>query len=143
MSGIRGRDTKPELIVRRYLHAQGFRYRVNAREMPGRPDVVLPRYRAVVQVHGCFWHGHAGCRFATKPATRPEFWSAKIGGNVDRDRRSNTALRALGWRVAIVWECALRKDSEVSLEALVRFLRSSDPETEIGADGIYPALRNE
>jgi DNA mismatch endonuclease (patch repair protein) len=143
MSGIRGKNTKPELAVRRYLHARGFRYRLSVRDLPGRPDVVLPKYRAVVQVHGCFWHGHVSCRFATRPATRPEFWAAKIDGNIERDHRSSAALRALGWRVAVVWECALRKCPDASLAALERFLRSEDTEIEIGEAGIYPALRNE
>lgn len=109
MSGIRGRDTKPELLLRRALHALGFRYRLHGRDLPGRPDIVLPRHRAVVFVHGCFWHRHAGCRYASTPATRPEFWANKFRKNVERDLRNQEALLATAWRVAVVWECALKK----------------------------------
>jgi DNA mismatch endonuclease, patch repair protein len=105
MSGIRGRDTKPEMAVRRYLHARGFRYRLHARELPGRPDIVLPRYRVVVFVHGCFWHRHEGCRFAYHPKSRQEFWGPKLDGNAARDARDQQRLRDLGWRVDVVWEC--------------------------------------
>ena len=109
MAGIRGRDTAPELALRRALHRAGFRFKLHATGLPGRPDLVLPKWRAAVLVHGCFWHRHAGCRYATNPATRPEFWDAKFAGNVERDGRNHDALLALGWRVATVWECALRK----------------------------------
>lgn len=105
MSGIRGRDTKPELAVRRYLHGRGFRYRLHARELPGRPDIVLPRHRTVVFVHGCFWHRHEGCRFAYTPKTRQEFWLPKLEGNAVRDARDQQQLADLGWRVEVVWEC--------------------------------------
>lgn len=108
MSGIRGKNTKPELAVRRYLHGAGFRYRLHAAHLPGSPDLVLPRYRAVVFVHGCFWHAHQGCHYFRVPATRHEFWTTKLAANVARDDRDIAALRAAGWRVAIVWECALR-----------------------------------
>lgn len=109
MSGIRGKDTKPEWVVRRALHARGFRYRLHVRDLPGRPDIVLPRYRAVVFVHGCFWHGH-DCPLFRWPKTRPGFWRAKIGRNQSNDQKHLIALRDAGWRVAIVWECALRND---------------------------------
>jgi DNA mismatch endonuclease (patch repair protein) len=114
MSGIRGSNTRPELAVRRYLHAQGFRYRLHARELPGRPDIVLPRYRTVVFVHGCFWHRHEGCRFAYRPKSREEFWEPKLEGNAARDARDQQRLRDLGWRVEVVWEC------EVTPERLSR-----------------------
>lgn len=108
MSGIRGKDTAPEVQLRRALHALGFRFRIHARELPGRPDIVLPRWNAVILVHGCFWHRHEGCRFTTTPATRPDFWATKFRSNVERDTRHLRELRALGWRTAVVWECALR-----------------------------------
>jgi DNA mismatch endonuclease, patch repair protein len=107
MSRIRGKDTKPELVLRRGLHARGLRYRLHGRKLPGRPDIVFPRHRAVILVHGCFWHGH-GCALSTLPATRREFWSSKISGTVVRDAQAARALTAAGWRVLTVWECALR-----------------------------------
>jgi DNA mismatch endonuclease (patch repair protein) len=105
MSGIRGLNTRPELRVRRYLHARGIRYRLHKKGLPGRPDIVLGRYRTVVFVHGCFWHRHEGCRFATRPDTNADFWRVKFGQNVERDQRKERELRDLGWRVEIVWEC--------------------------------------
>ena len=110
MAGIGGRDTKPELILRRALHARGLRYRLHDRKLPGTPDLVFRRFGAVCFVHGCFWHRHAGCPYATDPATRPDFWQEKFRANVERDRRARKDLLEAGWRVAIVWECALRKD---------------------------------
>lgn len=107
MSRIRGRDTKPEMRIRRGLHARGFRYRLHDRKLPGRPDLVFPLYRAVIFVHGCFWHGH-NCPLFKLPATRPEFWSTKIASNRARDTRTVAALLELGWRVATVWECSIR-----------------------------------
>ena len=110
MAGIGGKDTKPELILRRALHARGFRYRLHDRKLPGTPDLVFQRFGAVCFVHGCFWHRHQECPYATVPATRPDFWKAKFKGNVKRDRRAREELLDSGWRVAIVWECALRAD---------------------------------
>lgn len=107
MSRIQGKDTKPEMLIRRRLHASGLRYRLHDRKLPGRPDLVFPRYGAVVFVHGCFWHAH-GCALSKLPATRQEFWEQKLAENADRDRRAIGALRADGWRVLVVWECALR-----------------------------------
>ncbi len=107
MSRIRGRDTKPELILRRGLHALGLRFRLHRKNLPGKPDLVFPRYRAVIQVHGCFWHGH-DCPMFKWPATRAEFWKEKITGNRRRDRAALAALHESGWRVLVVWECALR-----------------------------------
>jgi DNA mismatch endonuclease, patch repair protein len=121
MSGIRGKDTSPELKVRRYLHAAGFRFRLHARELPGRPDLVLPRYRAVIQVHGCFWHQHPGCELAVMPTTRPEFWRQKLDGNRERDVRNKKKLEEMGWRVFEVWECEI---DDTLLDHLTRALRS-------------------
>lgn len=133
MAGIRGKDTTPELALRRALHGAGFRFRLHARELPGRPDLVLPRWRVAVQVHGCFWHRHPGCRYATDPATRPEFWSAKFAGNVARDARNHAALLASGWRVATVWECALSKDRLAASAARLRdWIRGQGEAIEIG-----------
>lgn len=107
MSGIRGKNTKPELLVRSLLHQRGFRFRLHHKDMPGKPDIVLPRYKAVVFVHGCFWHGHS-CRFFRWPSSRPEFWKTKISRNQFTDAAALNALLEMGWRVAIVWECAMR-----------------------------------
>jgi len=108
MAGIRGKNTKPEVLLRKALHAQGIRFRLHARNLPGRPDIVFPRYRAVCFVHGCFWHQHPGCRYAATPKTRPEFWQLKFEANNDRDKVVMDLLRLGGWRVAIVWECTLK-----------------------------------
>ena len=105
MAGIGGKNTRPEMAVRKHLFAAGFRYRLHRRDLPGRPDIVLPKYKTVIFVHGCFWHRHKGCRFAAVPATNAQFWQEKLDGNVARDRRSARALRAAGWRVLRVWEC--------------------------------------
>jgi DNA mismatch endonuclease (patch repair protein) len=107
MSGIRARNTKPEVLVRSLLHRQGFRFRLHVRDLPGKPDIVLPRYHAVVFVHGCFWHGH-DCPLFKLPGTRPDFWQEKIDRNRANDHKALTSLFAKGWRVGIVWECALR-----------------------------------
>lgn len=107
MSGIRGKNTRPELTVRRALHRMGFRFRLHAKDLPGKPDLVFPKHQAVIFVNGCFWHGHE-CHMFKWPNTRPEFWKAKIIGNIDRDRRNRRLLEEAGWRVCIVWECALK-----------------------------------
>lgn len=106
MSRIRGRDTRPELVVRRYLHTAGFRYRLHRRDLPGKPDIVLPKYRTVVFVNGCFWHSHA-CQKGRIPSTRSEFWAAKFESNRRRDRKNRRLLRKAGWRVYTIWECTL------------------------------------
>jgi len=108
MSGIRGKDTKPEMAVRRALFAAGFRFRLHRRDLPGAPDVVMLGRKVAVFVHGCFWHRHVGCRYAKMPATRPEFWKDKLGKNAERDRRTIDQLQSMGWRVLVVWECAIR-----------------------------------
>jgi DNA mismatch endonuclease (patch repair protein) len=107
MSGIRAKDTKPEITVRKALHSRGFRYRLHASRLPGRPDILLPRFQAALFVHGCFWHGH-DCRFFKLPGTRPEFWRLKIARNQANDEKNIALLSTAGWRTGIVWECALR-----------------------------------
>jgi DNA mismatch endonuclease (patch repair protein) len=107
MSGIRGKDTRPERFVRSGLHRAGLRFRLNVSALSGRPDIVLARWKAVVFVHGCFWHRHPGCRYSTKPATRPEFWRTKFRENVKRDRRNERTLKSEGWRVFVIWSCEI------------------------------------
>ena len=108
MSSIRGKNTKPEILVRKGLHARGFRFRLHNKELPGSPDVVLPKYGVAIMVNGCFWHGHKGCQYATKPKTNVEFWETKIARNRHRDEVTGAHLEALGWHVITVWECELR-----------------------------------
>lgn len=109
MRRVRGKDTAPEMLVRRALHAMGLRFRLHRADLPGRPDIVLPKWRTVIFVHGCFWHRHQGCPRATTPATRQEFWKAKFARTVLRDAEQQAALKALGWRVEVIWECEARK----------------------------------
>lgn len=111
MSAVRGNETEIERTLRSHLHRQGFRFRKNVKDLPGRPDIVLPKHRCVIFVHGCFWHHHKNCKRSKLPATRARFWAKKIGDNVDRDRRQVVQLRRQGWRVLTVWECQL-KDPE-------------------------------
>ena len=126
MAGIRGRDTGPEMAVRRALHRRGWRYRLHDRRLPGRPDIVLPRHRAVVLVHGCFWHGHE-CPMFRLPSSRVDYWRDKIQNNRKRDERNVRALAESGWRVLIVWECAIPKSQPASerervIDAIERWL---------------------
>ncbi len=109
MSRIRGKDTKPEEIVRKYLFSQGFRYRKNDARLPGKPDIVLPKYKTVIFVNGCFWHGHEGCKYFVWPKNNEEFWRTKITGNIQRDEKNYAFLAQLGWKVLVVWECELKK----------------------------------
>lgn len=131
MASIRSRDTQPEMIVRRHLHGLGYRFRLAPRHLPGKPDLVLQKHNAAIFVHGCFWHGHANCRFATVPATRTEFWTEKLTANRARDRVKEAELRAAGWRIAVVWECALKSDRDAALKRLVAFIRSGRNAVEI------------
>ncbi len=126
MSGIRGKNTKPEMLLRRGLHRAGFRFRLHRKSLPGSPDIVLPRWKAVIFVNGCFWHRHENCRFATTPATRTEFWSAKFEANVARDKRNIDALLAAEWRVAVAWECSIRNSPEEFAEKIGRWLRCEE-----------------
>ncbi len=108
MSRIKGKDTKPELLVRRFLHAQGFRYKLHDKNLPGKPDIVLPKYQTVIFIHGCFWHGHKNCKYFSVPKTRSEWWLNKIEGNKRNDRKASTALKKQGWKIITVWECQLK-----------------------------------
>ncbi|HLN24331.1 MAG TPA: very short patch repair endonuclease [Patescibacteria group bacterium] len=136
MSRIRSKDTQPEMRVRRALWAAGLRYRLHDKRLPGHPDLVFPGRRSVVFVHGCFWHGH-GCHLFKWPSSREEFWRAKIAGTIERDRVAMERLRATGWRVAVVWECALKGRGHLSDEAVAAalddFLRSAEPQLVLSA----------
>ena len=127
MSRIRGKNTKPEILVRKGLHARGFRFRLHNKKLPGSPDIVLPKYGVAIMVNGCFWHGHKGCRYATKPKANVEFWETKIARNQHRDEVTNAHLEALGWHVITVWECELRGKAEAAskLDALVEEIREA------------------
>ena len=122
MSGIRGRDTTPEIVVRRIAHRLGYRFRLYRKDLPGRPDLVFPRYRTVVFVHGCFWHRHGGCQYTYTPKTRVQFWTGKFRENVARDRRNEAALIRLGWQVIVIWECETRVQANVE-ECLLNHLQ--------------------
>ena len=115
MSRIRGKNTKPEILVRKGLHARGFRFRLHNKKLPGSPDIVLPKYGVAIMVNGCFWHGHKGCRYATNPKSNAEFWETKIARNRHRDEVTMAHLGALGWHVVTIWECELRGASYVAL----------------------------
>ncbi|MEP3443038.1 MAG: DNA mismatch endonuclease Vsr [Sulfitobacter sp.] len=118
MSGIRGKDTKPEIIVRRLLHRLGYRFRLHRKDLPGRPDIVLPKWHTVIFVNGCYWHGHEDCHLFRPPKTRTEFWTNKIAGNQARDQRNYSALQDAGWKAVVIWECAVSKKLSLSDEQL-------------------------
>jgi DNA mismatch endonuclease (patch repair protein) len=125
MARVRGKNTKPEVALRRALHRLGLRYRIHASDLPGRPDVVLPKYRAAIQIQGCFWHRHEHCAYATTPASNRPFWKKKFRDTIARDKRMLEALRQRAWRVAIVWECALRREQACSVaDQIYRWLHS-------------------
>lgn len=128
MSRVRSTETKPEQILRSALHKAGFRFRKNVKDLPGKPDIVLPKYKTVVFMHGCFWHGHLGCKKAKLPATQTEFWKTKIEGNIERDKQSILLLQKQSWRIAIIWECAIKNKHALSetTERLVSWLKSDD-----------------
>ncbi|MBY0331894.1 MAG: very short patch repair endonuclease [Acetobacteraceae bacterium] len=124
MAAIRGKDTAPELAVRRMLHAMGYRFRLHRSDLPGSPDIVLPRHGKAVFVHGCFWHQHKGCVHAPRPASRASYWLPKLAANVARDERTQRELRRLGWGVIVVWECQVRRDAGAVARRLQRLLPS-------------------
>lgn len=134
MSGIRGKNTKPEVLIRKALFKRGYRYRLHTRNLPGKPDIVLPKFQAVIFVHGCFWHMHE-CHLFKWPSTRSEFWKQKLEGNSDRDRRKQAAITKLGWRVLTVWECALKGKERIDFDKVIdrveTFLHSDVPLSEI------------
>lgn len=113
MAAVRSKNTKPEIAVRKLLHAAGYRFRLHSKDLPGSPDIVLPKLKTVVFVNGCFWHRHPGCRFAAVPATRSDFWIHKFEENVQRDKRNYDVLRTLGWRVIVIWECEISSISDI------------------------------
>ena len=125
MSRIKGKNTKPEEIVRKFLFSKGFRYRINDKRLPGTPDIVLPKYKTTIFVNGCFWHGHKGCRYFVWPQNNADFWKEKITANIGRDRRKETELNNLGWRVIVIWECQLKQQSRAdTLESLFNELEA-------------------
>lgn len=121
MSRVKGRDTKPEILVRSFVHRMGFRFRVHRRGLPGNPDIVLPQHNKVIFVHGCFWHGHKRCLRSKRPTTNEQFWNKKLNGNIERDKRLRRRLHRMGWDVLVVWQCEIRKPERL-LRKLERFL---------------------
>jgi len=145
MSAIRSRNTKPEIRIRSALHQKGFRFRLHVKGLPGKPDIVLPRFNAAVFVHGCFWHGH-DCKLFKLPATRTEFWEQKIVGNRIRDERQLRELQIRGWRTLVVWECVTRKGAPFAFETLIDYIQnwlmmSNDP-AHINSGGLHVQLQN-
>lgn len=120
MSKIKGKDTKPEMVVRKFLHAQGYRYRLHDKKLPGKPDIVLPKYKTIIQVHGCFWHGHEGCRYFVIPKTKTEWWTEKIQKTKEKDLANQEILEKSGWKVIVLFECDLKpiKQEETLLNLL-------------------------
>ncbi len=127
MSKIRSKNTKPELIVRKHLFSHGFRYHLHRKDLPGKPDLVLSKFNTVIFIHGCFWHGHEGCRYFVIPKTRREWWENKINRNNELDRKNKLALKELGWRVITIFECELKKTKfEHTMENLIKELKSGN-----------------
>ena len=121
MSRIKSKDTTPERVVRSFLHRNGFRFRLHVKDLPGKPDIVLPKYKTVIEVRGCFWHRHSGCKVATNPSTNAEFWQKKFEANVSRDKQNEQELKKLGWNVIVIWECETGKSSQ--LEGLIERIK--------------------
>lgn len=141
MSGIRGKNTQPELIVRSGLFGRGIRFRLHSASLPGRPDLVIRKHKAAIFVHGCFWHSHQRCRYFRIPANNRQFWVKKLEGTRERDARSLEKLQAADWRVVVVWECAIRLDPKAVLDALYEFLLSNKRFVEIAASDAGDRLR--
>ena len=121
MSKIKGKDTKPEMLVRKFLHANGFRYRLHVKDLPGKPDIVLPKYKTVILIHGCFWHIHKDCKYFVVPKSRTDWWMEKLNRNVENDLKSVKALKKLGWNIIIIWECSLKTSKiDKTLSSLLR-----------------------
>lgn len=126
MSQVKSKNTKPELLVRKFLHSHGLRYRLHVKDLPGKPDIVLPKYKTVILIHGCFWHGHENCKKASIPETRKDWWEEKIGKNSANDNKAENALLQSGWRVIKIWECELKKTVlENTLNQLINNFKSS------------------
>jgi DNA mismatch endonuclease (patch repair protein) len=146
MANIRGKDTKPEITIRSALHKRGLRYRLHVPNLPGKPDLVFPKFRAVMFINGCFWHGH-DCKLFKLPVTRPEFWQQKINANQARDQRQLTELQMKGWRTLVVWECVTRRGSSIPYEALIdcieNWLTTSNDSAYINLGGIHVQLQNQ
>lgn len=138
MSGIRGKNTKPEVLLRSLLFRAGFRFRLHRKDLAGKPDIVLPKWNAAIFVHGCFWHRHEDCHLASTPSTRPDFWKKKFEGNVERDNRNRQQLLEFGWRVGIVWECGLRINPAEIATLVEEWLTDPDSQfLEIPSAGSY------
>ena len=139
MSRIRAKDTKPEMLVRSWLHRHGYRFRLHVASLPGHPDIVLPRHRALIEVRGCFWHRHPGCRTASVPTSHRRFWTEKFRRNVERDRLHEEQWRQLGWRVFVVWECELApRRRAATLDLLLRSLAADPEELPLAAEALAP-----
>ena len=123
MSQIKGKNTKPEMLVRKFLFSKGFRYRIHDKKLPGKPDIVLPKYKSVIFVNGCFWHGHEGCKYFVIPKTRKEWWLDKIKTTKQRDDNNKTVLTELGWKVYTIWTCEIRKDGSEELNKIIDEIR--------------------
>lgn len=143
MSSIRGKNTWPERMLRSRLFAMGFRYRLHPRNLPGSPDLVFPKYGAVIFVHGCFWHRHEGCRYTTTPRANADFWEQKFQGNVRRDARHAALLRDQGWRVAVVWECALKHSVDDTARIVEKWLHGKELCLEVGSNPPPPTAGSE
>jgi len=129
MSKVKNRNTRPEIVVRKFLFSKGFRYRIVDNKLPGKPDIVLPKWKTVIFVNGCFWHGHNGCRYARRPTTNVYFWETKISGNIERDIRVRNKLEELGWKVIVIWQCQLKhKTIESTLNRLIDNLKTGNNE---------------
>lgn len=128
MSRIKGKDTKIEVMVRQYLFHYGFRFRKNDKRYPGKPDVILPKYKTAIFVHGCFWHRHEGCKLATTPKTRTEFWMEKFAKNIANDKKHYEELKKMGWNVIVIWECELENDFEGTMQKIMHNIKNSKAE---------------
>lgn len=135
MSRVTGKDTKPELIIRTLLHRAGYRFKINDKTLPGRPDIVLPKYGMVIFIHGCFWHRHKNCRLASTPKSNQAFWQAKFANNQRKDARAKRQLNGLGWRVMTVWECRINKDPQAVIRRIVRKIDGDDGEIRYATAG--------
>jgi DNA mismatch endonuclease (patch repair protein) len=127
MARVSGKDTKPEILVRKFLFSKGFRYRKNVKEIPGKPDIILPKYKTIVFIHGCFWHGHKNCEASQLPTSNVEYWTKKVSSNINRDSTNSQILKNMGWKVIVVWECELKtKYRDNRLHTLIKEIRDTN-----------------